>query len=45
MRQATDVFVAILAAVGAFIAPQVATVILLLFIYIRVSEIARRQGA
>jgi hypothetical protein len=45
MHLATDLFIGVLATAGAFVAPQVATVLVLLFIYLRVSEIARRPRA
>jgi hypothetical protein len=42
MQLALDLGFAILVAVGAIIAPQLAAVLLLALIYMRVTEIARR---
>ncbi|HEY8757602.1 MAG TPA: hypothetical protein VIM83_08125 [Candidatus Limnocylindria bacterium] len=42
MQVAFDLVFAILVAIGALIAPQVAAVLLLALIYMRVTEIARR---
>jgi hypothetical protein len=43
MQVALDLAFAILVAVGALIAPQVAAVLLLALIYMRVTEIGRRR--